>query len=120
LDEDKLRANLHQFTGSTTCYQHVTRALIYTEGVRFLAQNGRLYWLIDIIASWQLHALKDPALAEFQLWELRIANDRTAAVICLRDCDDEAFRQELPFADSALDYVKLYVEDGMLMLPSEH
>lgn len=119
MDEDTLRANLRQFTGSTKFYRHVT-GLIATEGVQYLAENGRLYWFIDIIASSQGLALRDPALREFQLWELRVAEDRTAAVICLRDCDDEAFRQELPFADSALDYVRLYVEGDVIMLPSEH
>jgi hypothetical protein len=118
-EQDVLRAELRQFTGSTEFYRHFTNAIIYTEGVKFLAERARLYWLIDLIASLQTRALKDQALREFQLWELRIINGGGVAV-CLRDSDDEAFRVPLRFTDSALDYVRLYVEYGTLLLPSEH
>jgi hypothetical protein len=119
MDQETLRAELRHFTGSTEFYRHFTNALIYTEGVKFLAERARLYWLIDLIASWQPRALRDPGIQEFQLWELRITKTEAAAV-CLRDSDDEAFRQKLASADSALDYVRLYVEGGVLLLPSEH
>ena len=119
MEQNALRAELRQFTGSEEFYRHFTNVIIYTEGVKFLAQRARLYWLIDLIASLQPRALRDRALREFQLWELRIANGK-AALVCLRDSDDEAFRVPLKFADSALDYVRLYLEGGTLMLPSEH
>jgi len=117
--QNDLRAELAQFTGSVEFYRHFTGTFVYTEGVKFLAERARLYWLIDLIASWQPRALRDAALREFQLWELRIT-DREAAAVCLRDVDDEAFRQALTTADSVLDYVRLYVEGGVLLLPSEH
>lgn len=118
-DQNALYAELRQFTGSSEFYRHFTNALIYTEGAKFVADRARVYWLIDLIASMQPRALKDPALREFQLWELRIAKGG-AEVVCLRDSDDEAFRIPLRFADSALNFVRLYVENGTLMLPSEH
>src|SRR5438105_5410898 len=119
MEQNALRAELRQFTGSEEFYRHFTNVIIYTEGVKFLAERARLYWLIDLIASLQTRALKDRALREFQLWELRIANGK-AVLVCLRDSDDPAFRVPLKFADSALDYVRLYVENGTLLLPSEH
>jgi hypothetical protein len=119
IEQNALRAELRQFTGSTEFYRHFTNAIIYTEGVKFLAERGRLYWLIDLIASLQMRALKDPALREFQLWELRTSKGG-AVLVCLRDSEDEAFRVTLRFADSALDYVRLYLENGTLLLPSEH
>jgi uncharacterized protein DUF6876 len=119
MEQNALRAELRQFTGSTEFFRHFTNAIIYTEGVKFLAEHARLYWLIDLIASLQPRALKDRMLREFQLWELRIANGKTV-LVCLRDSDDEAFRVPLKLADSALDYVRLYLEGGTLMLPSEH
>ena len=119
MEQNALRAELRQFTGSTEFYRHFSNAVIYTEGVRYLARKAGLYWLIDLIASLQPRALKDRMLREFQLWELRIANGK-AVLVCLRDSDDEAFRIPLKFADSALDYVRLYLEGGTLMLPSEH
>ena len=119
MEQNALRAELRQFTGSEEFYRHFTNAVIYTQGVKFLAERARLYWLIDLIASLQTRALKDRALREFQLWELRIANGK-AVLVCLRDSEDVAFRVPLKFADSALDYVRLYVENGTLLLPSEH
>jgi hypothetical protein len=117
--QDELYAKLANFTGSEEFYRHPLQAFVYTEGVRFLADHARLYWLLDVIASHQPHAMKDPWLREFQLWELRISGHEGVAV-CLRDTDDEAFRQRIEFADSALDYVRLYLEGGVLLLPSEH
>src|SRR2546423_1119066 len=115
-DQEALRAELRQFIGSEEFYWHFTRAFRYTEGVKFLAERARIFWFLDLIASWQRRALRDPALREFQLWELRL-NDREKVAVCLRDSEDEAFRQKLTTADSALDYVRLYLESGTLMLP---
>lgn len=118
-DQNALHAELRQFTGSTEFFRHFTNAIIYTEGVKHLATRARVYWLIDLIASLQRRAMKDRALREFQLWELRIANGQ-AVVVCSRDSEDEAFRVPLQVVDSALDYVRLYLENGTLLLPSEH
>ena len=118
-DQNALYAELRQFIGSTEFFRHFTNAIIYTEGVRHLATRARLYWLIDLIASLQTRALRDRALREFQLWELRVTNGK-GVVICSRDSEDEAFRVPLKTCDSALDYVRLYVENGTLLLPSEH
>ena len=118
-DQNALYAELRQFTGSTEFYRHFTGIMIYTEGVKFVAERARLYWLIDLIASLQPRALRDAALREFQLWELRIT-DRTAVVMCLRDSDNEAFCVRVKLADSALNFLRLYVENSTLMLPSEH
>jgi hypothetical protein len=71
-------------------------------------------------ASWQPRAQRDAWLREFQLWELFVSEDRKALLVCSRDSEDEAFRQEIEFTDFLLDYVRLYVEGGVLLLPTEH
>ena len=119
MDQNALQAELRQFTGSTEFYRHFTSAIIYTEGVRFLATRARLYWLVDLIASLQTRALKDRALREFQLWELRVVNGK-GVLVCSRDSEDEAFRMRLNIVNSGLDYVRLYLENRTLLLPSEH
>jgi hypothetical protein len=118
-DQDALRKELRQFTRSPSHHPHPSAYLAFTEGVAFLVERARLQWLIHLIAFWQPHALKDAWLREFQLWELRVA-DGKGTLTCLYAADDIAFRQRLGQADSALDYVRLYVQDGVLMLPSEH
>lgn len=44
--------NLEHFCGSEQLYKNFL-GLRYTEGVKYLADNGQSYWLIDAIASHQ-------------------------------------------------------------------
>jgi hypothetical protein len=118
LEEDALRAELARFRRSEESYVHPSQALVYTAGVKFLAERCGLFWLIDVIAAWQGRALRDPDLAIFQLWELRPIGTRRA-LVCLRDSESVAFALPVGNRDSALDYVSLYVQFGVLMLPSE-
>lgn len=119
MDATELRAALREFTGTTQYHLHPS-GMRYTDGVKFLAETGHAYWLLDIIASWQSEALADPWLREFQMWELFVNDDGTGHVVCSRDSEDVAFRQPVPTSDFPLAYVKLYLEIGILLLPSEH
>ena len=118
--QNDLRSELARFTRSATRYVHPTNQLQYTAGVQFLAERAGAHWLIDMIASLQPVALRDTSLAIFQLWELVIKGDRSAALTCSRDSDAAVFRQRIAFTDCPLGYVRLYLEGGVLMLPSEH
>jgi hypothetical protein len=118
LEEDALRAQLARFQRSEEFHPHPSQALVYTPGVKFLTERCGLFWLIDVIAAWQWRALRDPDLAIFQLWELRPIGTRRV-LVCLRDSDSMAFALPMGNRDSLLDYVSLYVEFGVLMLPSE-
>src|SRR5260370_36884894 len=120
MEAAEVRVALRSFTGTEQYHAHWSRALVFTDGVKFLAEAARAYWLIDLVASWQRVALQDPGLREFQLWELHVREDRTALVVCSRDSDDVAFTQEGGFTDFPLDYAKLYIEERVLLLPSEH
>ncbi len=116
--------DLKQFIGSTVHYRHWSR-LVYTEGVQYLAHHGGAYWLIDAIASYQPRLMKDPMLKDFQYWVLQVnpdnrPDDRSAWLSCYRNTDDVALTQKIPFTDFPLSTVKLYLADGVLMLPSEY
>jgi len=115
----ELRAALRTFVGTTAYHRHWS-GLRYTDGVKFLVEKAKAYWLLDLIASWQLEALCDEWLREFQLWELFVRADRTATAVCSRDSEDVAFRQEIKSTDFPLDYLKVYVERGVVLLPFEH
>ncbi|HEY2091292.1 MAG TPA: hypothetical protein VGJ81_05355 [Thermoanaerobaculia bacterium] len=112
-------AKLRSFTGTENYYVH-SSGMRYTDGVKFLADEVEAYWLLDVIASWQPQALRDSWLREFQLWELIVHENGSATVACSRDTNDVAFRQPIPFTDFPLDGVRLYVEGGVILLPSEH
>ena len=119
MNRAELEAHLTHFTGSGDFYKHST-GLVFTDGVKFLADRAGAYWLIDLIASWQKRARKDRMLRDFQIWELRVdIKARTADAICFRDANDEAFRQSISFTDFPLPSVTLYVENDVVCLPSE-
>lgn len=110
--------NLGQFTGTERYHRHTLARLLYTDGVEFLAENADCYWLIDAIASYQPQ-LKSQRLREFQVWTLTV-KDRSAILTCREDSDCEpVVTQEIEFTDFPLPEIKLWVENGVLLLPSE-
>ena len=113
------QADLNQFTGTTQYYAHWLKAFLYTDGVKYLADEAQAYWLIDAIASHQPEALKDPMLRGIQFWKLIVTGNK-AKLICERDTDNVAITQDIDYTDFPLSEVKLYLADRVLMLPSEY
>jgi hypothetical protein len=108
--------DLAQFTGTEHYYRHWTKALVYTDGVKYLAEKAQAYWLLDLIASYQSKCKNIP----FQAWKLVKTGDR--AVVNMREDTDrpEVVRQELPFTDFPFEDFSLWLIDGVLLLPSEY
>jgi hypothetical protein len=110
------------FTGTEQYHRHWTRRLVYTDGVKYLAEQGSAFWLIDAIASFQAlpKVQNNGRLQEFQFWTL--TREGIGAVLECREDSGAvpAITQRIPFTDFPLDSVKLYVESGVLLLPSEH
>lgn len=124
-------ADLRQFTGGGDCYQHeLNSRVIYTEGVRYLAEHGGAYWLIDAIASYygspqmRRAIASDPRLETLQFWTLTV-HDTAAQLVARADSGNEPFiLQDVPFTDFPLERVDVWAGfDGQrwtLYLPSEH
>lgn len=119
------QSDLDQFIGSEVFYRHVFGGLIFTEGVKFLADEGGAYWLIDAIASYQntKQIVQDPMLRDFQIWNLTRKDDNSAVLTCKKDSNYEpAIVQNIPWTDFPLEKIDLWAERGehmTLMLPSE-
>lgn len=113
--------NLEQFTGTENYYKH-SMGLLYTDGLHYLVQEAKAYWLIDAIASWQISpkVKKDPMLQRIQFWKLRVNTDHSASLPCERDEGNIALSQEISYTDFPLESVTLYLADGVLLLPSEY
>lgn len=111
--------SLNQFTGTEKYYSYLC-GLKLTDGVHYLATEGKCFWLLDIIVSYQPKHHQVP----FQLWELNIdeEEDKRTAVITMReDTGKKALvQQRIPYTDFPLDYLKLYVVDKVVLLPSEY
>jgi len=113
-------SQLRQFTGSENWYRHgINRSVLYTDGARFLAEQGGAYWLLDIIAIAQQHESR-VAQEEFQVWKLQVRPDRSATVLCDDGNGNVVYTQEIPSTDFPLDEVKLYFANNVIHLPSEY
>src|SRR5882762_8509925 len=70
--EQLSKSSLMQFTGSETWYRHgVNRAVLFTDGAKYVADNGGAHWLLDEIALAQILECKVKA-EEFQVWKLAV------------------------------------------------
>lgn len=137
-------SDLRQFTGTMQYWRsgNPFHSFLYTDGVQYLANHGQAYWLLDLIASWQIEpeVRNDPVLLEMQFWTLTVHEDLSAVAICERDSDDVVVRQKIPYTNFPLQTIRLYlvyvgnywnydpVQDGprsnanygILLLPSEY
>lgn len=114
------KSDLLQFTGSECIYRHpLNKRVAYTEGAQFVAEKGGAYWLLDIIATNQvLPAFK---VQPFQVWTLVVDLDTATARITCDDGNDKVFfSHQIDYTDFPLEEIKLYCEDGVILLPTEH
>lgn len=114
-------ADLRQFTGTEQWFRHgLVRSVLYTEGVQFLAENAGAYWLVDKIATLQLDKNIVERCDGLQCWKLTVA-DRKATLVCTDGNDENPVHSEqIEFTDFPLETVSLWVEENVILLPSEH
>ncbi len=113
-DKQITKMDLAQFTGTTRYFRHWTKRVVYTDGVQYLAENAGAYWLIDLVASYQ------PLCDDRQYWTLLLEGGKYCAVC--KDRDDRVLvRQEIEYSDFPKNLLplNLYLQDGVLFLPSE-
>jgi len=110
---------LRQFTGSENLYRHsLDPQVLYTDGAKFVAEEGEAYWLLDIIATSQsVPAVK---AEEFQAWKLLVNIDRSATLYCEDGNNKVVFSQSIPYTDFPLHNLMLYFANQVIHLPSEY
>jgi hypothetical protein len=113
----RIKAALAAHHGSLERTRHWTRRLIYTPGVADMAELCGAYWLIDLIASHQIN--RKVAAEEFQVWTLNVqANQGLARAT---DGNNKLITcQQIEYTDFPLHEIKLYLDQGTLMLPGEY
>ena len=106
--------DLRWFTGDLDRYRHrLNRLVIYTPGVRFLAERAQAYWLIDAIASFvgSKHmarvAQRDVRLKDLQFWLLEVHENRSAVLTTPDSGERPFYTQLIPFTDFPLDYADI-------------
>jgi len=128
---EKLNNDLIQFSGSDVCYRHLlNKRVLYSEGVRHLAQEAQAYWLIDAIASYfgtsvmRKAIKKDDRLSSLQFWYLNCQNNHGTLTMVAYSGEKPAIIQEISYTDFPLDIISIWAAfDGrywLLFLPSEY
>jgi hypothetical protein len=109
------KADLNQFTGTEQYYRHWLKGIVYTDGVKFVAESAGAFWLLDIVASYQ------PVDAEFQVWRLQKEGD-AYSVVCTDGNDNVLLKQDIPYTDFPADLMpfELWYQNNVIFLPSEN
>jgi hypothetical protein len=114
-------ADLRQFTGSEHWYRHgLVRDILFTDGAKYLADEGGAYWLLDEIALAQRGGNNRVAAEAFQVWKLTVNADHTATLTCDDGNGNIVASKTIPFTDFPLPEVTLYFTDNTILLPGEY
>jgi len=114
------QCELAQFTGTEHWYRHaLVPSLLYTDGVRYVAETAGAYWLLDAIALAQ-QAYPNVAAEPFQLWRLSVAQDSSATLCCEDGNGESVHRETVSWTDFPSEGIRFYLTDDVLMLPSEY
>lgn len=119
-------SDLRNFTGTEHYYRDPLTQLIFTDGVKYMAEKAGAYWLINAIGSHQKDIkLKKGRLADLQFWKLEVKPDNTAQLTCREDSGYKpAIVQNIEFTDFPFT-IEIWVGRGeggdrIAYLPSEH
>ena len=111
--------DLGQFTGTERYYSYLM-GLKLTDGIKYLADKGKCWWILDAVASYQIKHSKVP----FQLWKLEVIENKgkRGAILTMREDSDkpELVKQKIPYTDFPLESIEFYVIDKVVLLPSEY
>lgn len=115
-NKQSLLSSLANFTGTMQYFRHWMK-FNYTDGVKFLAETGNCFWLLDAIGSYQYKVKNIP----FQVWTLKVSEDKTAVLEMREDSNTPVIiKQEIPYTDFPLKEITLFYIDGVLLLTSEY
>jgi hypothetical protein len=109
---------LKQFSGTESYYRHSFGTITYTDGIKYLAEKAECYWLIDIVASYQID--KRVKAEPFQVFQLKVNEDCTATVTISDGNDNVLAVQKLEFTDFPMKEMTLWCVGKVLLLPSEY
>ena len=116
----QIETELAKFTGTTQYIRNFT-GLLYTDGIKHLAETAGAYWLIDLVGSYQPELTDFP----FQLWSIKVTvemfDDRTATVTMQEDKGEPyKVKQQIGNTDFPLSEFEFYCIDNVMLLKSEY
>ena len=124
------QGDLNQFSGDSIRYRSIHPRIIYTPGIRYVAENAGAYWLINTIASYYSSdemreaVEEDYRVAEMQIWRLSV-HDNRGQLTARADAGEPVFISEvIHYTDFPLERIDIWgvsnAEHTTLLLPSEY
>lgn len=114
-----LKRDLDCFIGTEFWHRHsLNRNVLFTDGVKYFADQVGGYWLLDIIATQPeiLSTMRDG----FATIELDVNNDATGEVICDDGNGNLSYRRTLEYTDAPEGTWRFFFANSVIMLPSEY
>lgn len=109
--------DLRQFSG-TEHYYKAAFGYQMTDGVKHVCETAHAYWLVDVITS---HIMTSKTRGELLVCKLIVDDLSNAATFTMTDGDDNVIAtQEIEYTDFPAREQTIWVQNGILMLPSEY
>jgi hypothetical protein len=111
--------------GTDTLYKHWMSRIVYSGGVKFIADKLGAYWLIDVVLSHQMNRKAIAAANGFQVWRLTHNKTGSGCKVTMDDGGQDGpakvlITQRIQFTDFPRGVeVVWYVENGVLLLREE-
>jgi len=113
LSKEGILEKMRHFSGTAQWYRHFLDGL-YTDGIKWLADQCGAYWLLDAIFSYG-------TTGSFELWKLVKHEDCSATLTMTDDANQpEKIKQKIEYTNFPLDEIKLYKCSNVLMLTGEY
>jgi hypothetical protein len=119
MKREEIQNIINHSTGTTAYHRFspISGYPVITDGVQALAEAAGCYWILDIIGSYQHVKKLDKA---FQVWTLAVDLVNCTAVVCGLNDTKLIITQEISYTDFPLEKLKLFLMDGVILLPTEH
>lgn len=113
-----LKNELAQFYGTEHYYKHMFGGMVYTDGVKYFAENagGGAYWFLDIIATEVMQLHKTQPFNSIHL----ISGGHNATLTVDDGNDNKLWSKIIHITDCPEGDWQFYLIDKVLMLPSEY
>jgi hypothetical protein len=118
-----IKRQLKEFRGTESYHKHLfpgKSPILLTDGCAFIREKCEAFWLFDAILCYQLDKrLKN---VPFQIWTLKQSrSDFSWLLGCAPDSGEKPLiSQRIEFSDFPLESIKIWVIDGVALLPSEY
>jgi len=114
------KSSLDNFIGTENWFKHWTGLITYTDGIKYLAEETKSYWLIDLVASYQIkQKIRE---IPFQLWTIKVNLKEKTGIVTMKEDSDQPniISQKLPYTDFPIEELQFYLCDGVILLKTEY